>query len=97
MPAFLLLMHNDTTAEESGAMWESYLATLRSKGAFAGGSSIGTGECIRKAGDPTPVARHLTGYARVEAADLAAARALVEGNPVYECGGTVEIRELTED
>jgi hypothetical protein len=37
---------------------------------------------------------HLSGFIRVAAADLAAARGLVAGNPVFEAGGTVEIREL---
>jgi hypothetical protein len=40
---------------------------------------------------------HLNGYIRVAAQNLEAAQALVIGNPVYEAGGTVEIRELPRD
>jgi len=37
---------------------------------------------------------HIGGFIRVMARDLAHARSLLPGNPVYEAGGTVEIREL---
>ena len=43
------------------------------------------------------VTRHLVGYIRVQTQDLNAARQLVIGNPVFEAGGTVEIRELPRD
>jgi hypothetical protein len=33
----------------------------------------------------------------VRADDLDQAKTVLEGNPVYEAGGTVEIRELTRD
>jgi hypothetical protein len=36
----------------------------------------------------------LTGFIRVRAKSLEQAKALVAGNPLYEAGGTVEIREL---
>jgi hypothetical protein len=35
-------------------------------------------------------------YIRIEAANLAEAEALLDGNPVYEAGGTVEIRRLPQ-
>ena len=37
------------------------------------------------------------GFIRVRAADIEAARHFLAGNPVYEGGGTVEIRELPVD
>jgi hypothetical protein len=37
------------------------------------------------------------GYLIVHAADAQAATSFLDGNPVYEAGGTVEIRELLED
>ena len=40
---------------------------------------------------------HLSGYLRVEAASLEDACRFLEGNPVFESGGTVEIRELPRD
>jgi hypothetical protein len=49
---------------------------------------------VSKAGPRTEITGHLTGYIRVRAESLNAARALVAGNPVYEAGGTIEIREL---
>ena len=97
MPDFLLLMHGDTTEPESAAAWEDYLATLRRVGAFMGGSSIGAGTVMRRAGVAAPVSAELTGFIRVSATDLDAAQRLVAGNPVYEAGGTVEIRALPED
>ena len=36
----------------------------------------------------------LAGYIRVTADSLDQAKTLLAGNPVYEAGGTVEIREL---
>lgn len=97
MADFLLLMHGDTANPESAAAWDSYLAMLRRVGAFMGGSSIGAGTTMRRSAVAAPVSSQLTGFIRVVAADLDAARRLVEGNPVYEAGGTVEIRALTED
>lgn len=97
MPDFLLLMHDDTTGPEAGAAWEAYLARLRRAGAFVGGSSIGEGTTLRRAGAAAPVSTRLTGFIRIRAASLDEAGRLVEGNPAYEAGGTVEIRELPED
>ncbi len=97
MPDFLLLMHDDTAGPETGAAWEAYLATLRQAGAFLGGSSIGEGTTLRRAGAAAPVSARLSGFIRIRAASIEAARGLVEGNPAYEAGGTIEIRELPED
>lgn len=36
----------------------------------------------------------VTGFIRVKADDLDQAKALLVGNPIFEGGGTVEIREL---
>jgi hypothetical protein len=49
---------------------------------------------LRKDGASRPVSAQLSGYIRIQAVDMAAAAALVAGNPVLECGGSVEIREL---
>jgi len=40
------------------------------------------------------ISAQLAGFIRIEATDLAEARTLLAGNPTYEAGGTVEIREL---
>ena len=97
MHDFILLMHNDTTAAPSPEMWSSYFSLLRGRGVFEGGSSIGAGETFRKQGSPGNASEHIAGYIRVRANSLADARDLLEGNPVFESGGTVEIRELPRD
>ncbi len=94
MADFLFLMHGDSN--ESGD-WPAYLAKLRQSGCFQGGSSIGGGMSVRKDGATPSTTSYLVGYIRVEARDLDHARTLLEGNPVFESGGTVEIRELPRD
>jgi hypothetical protein len=97
MRRFLLLMHDDTTVAEDSEAWGPYLSRLRGSEQFDGGSSIGVGSAHQKDGVPGPSGAHLVGYLLVRAADVTAARLLLDGNPVYEAGGTVEIRELVED
>jgi len=97
MTDFILLMHNDNSTEPADEMWSSYFNSLSKKGVFEGGSAIGVGACFRKQGMAAAKNAHLAGYIRVQAASLADAALLLVGNPVYECGGTVEIRELPRD
>ncbi|SFS08566.1 hypothetical protein SAMN05421771_1502 [Granulicella pectinivorans] len=97
MPEYLLLMHNDIPqrGEEGNAnAWGDYLGGLQAADILEGGSAIGTGICVRKQGVAPPIAAHLSGYLRIQAEDLDEARTYLVGNPVYEAGGTVEIREL---
>ncbi|MFO1070762.1 MAG: hypothetical protein U1E14_19755 [Geminicoccaceae bacterium] len=91
MAEYILLMHDDAGPERDG--WDGYIAGLVEGGHFRGGSAIGAGLCVRRAGAPPPPSP-LTGFIRIEAADLAQARALLAGNPAFEAGGTVEIRAL---
>lgn len=101
MRDYIFFMHSDVPEREgtggNPAAWEQYFATLRSAGRFQGGSSIGDGECVSKGRPPKQTTSHLSGYIRVQARDLKDAKALLEGNPVFEAGGTVEIRELPRD
>jgi len=92
MPAYIFLMHNDSTADEPD--WEPYLRALQQAGVFEGGSAIDGGVCVRKTGKARPLTTHLAGYIRVIARDLDQAKAFLVGNPVFEAGGSVEIREL---
>lgn len=46
-------------------------------------------DCVSR---PAPL--NVTGYIRVRADNLEAARKFLTDNPVFEAGGTVEIREL---
>jgi hypothetical protein len=89
----MFLMHDDAVGDAAG--WESYLAELQKVGAFQGGSEIGEGICARKSGSPSPISSHLTGFIRVSADSIEHAQALLAGNPVFEAGGTIEIRELS--
>jgi hypothetical protein len=97
MPDFMFLMHDDAPPGSADDGWEDYFKRLREGGAFEGGSAIGGGFCARKDGASPPIARHLTGYIRVTAKSLTDAKQLLAGNPVYEAGGTIEIRELPRD
>lgn len=94
---YLVLMHDDVPpGGAEGAAWEGYLTKLHASGAFEGGSSIGRGVCVRKHGDPhAPLG--VTGFLRVRAESLEAALRFVDGNPDFESGGTVEVRELLRD
>ena len=91
MSEFLFLMHDDATSDGD---WGAYLAKLQATGCFLGGSAIGGGVTTRKSGLAGGVSKHLTGYFKLEADDLAHAQTFLAGNPVFENGGTVEIREL---
>jgi hypothetical protein len=100
MADYLLLMHDDATdpaLAEDGALWARYLARLREEPGFGGGSAIGPGVCERKTGAPRPLSAGLGGFLRVQAESLDDARRFLVGNPVYEGGGTVEIRLLPRD
>lgn len=100
MGDYLLLMHRDATDPEAAndpAAWDLYVTNLRKHGVFDGGSAIGEGHAFRKSGQPGAGGEHLSGYLRLQAASLDQARSFLSGNPVYEAGGTVEIRELPRD
>ena len=94
MNDYILLMHDDVPSHaDRGLEWAPYVERLRAAGAFQGGSAIGGGLCASKRG-PAALTTHLSGYIRIKATDMTEARELVNGNPVFEAGGTVEIREL---
>jgi hypothetical protein len=93
MNDYIFLMHDDASNIRSGD-WEPYLAKLQQAGQFDGGSAIGDGACCNKLRAAPDITAHLSGYIRTHAESLDDAKRLLEGNPVYEAGGTVEIREL---
>lgn len=97
MNEYILLMHDDAgdlTISKDSVRWQNYLTFLRQSGQFDGGSGIGTGECLKKDSGPSPEVSPVTGYVRVRAASLEDAKRFLSGNPVFDAGGTVEIREL---
>jgi hypothetical protein len=93
MPHYIFLMHNDAVAVDDEA-WGPYLDGLKARAVFEGGSEIGRGVSVRKVGAPPGVTEHVVGYIRVIAKSIEAAKSLLDGNPTFEAGGTVEIREL---
>ena len=93
MADYIFLMHDDAACG-TGLDWEPYLSKLRESGVFQGGSEIGDGACFRKTGEAPEPTAHIGGFIRVTAVNLDAAKKLLAGNPVFEAGGTVEIREL---
>ena len=96
MNDYILLIHDDAQSEPGD--WTDYFESLRATGRFDGGSSISpTGLCARKDTTTRPIASHIVGYLRVRADDVADAERFLIGNPVYEAGGTIEIRELPRD
>ncbi len=100
MKEFILFMHNDArdpVIAEDGDRWGAYFAGLNASGRFDGGSSIGAGLRLRKGQADAPSVGDANGFIRVRAEGIDEARAFLIGNPVYEAGGTVEIRELLKD
>ena len=100
MNEYIFFMHDDAADRaiaDDGARWGQYLASLRASGQFDGGSAIGDGILAGKARREQPAASGITGYIRLRADSLDAAKRFLDGNPVYEAGGTVEIRELLRD
>jgi len=97
---YIFLMMNDATETRVAAdeqRWATYMKFLRQSGQFDGGSEIGCGERLSKSGATSPADAHLTGYIRVRATSIEDAKRFLIGNPVYEAGGTVEIRELPQE
>jgi hypothetical protein len=92
MPEYIFLMHGNANDDETA--WAPYLRRLEQSACFQGGSAIGEGICVRKFGATPSVTAHLTGYIRVVADSFDHAKSMLAGNPLYEAGGTVEIREL---
>lgn len=100
MKEFVLLMYDDasdTAIASDGNRWGEYVSRLRSSGLFDGGSTIGPGMRARKGHPDAAAPPELGGFIRVRAENLAAAREFLAGNPTYEGGGTVDIRELPDD
>lgn len=98
MNDYILLMHGDAQpATDTARAWDTYLESLQASGRFSGGSAIGSGACYARSGESKQITAHLTGYIRVRAHNLDDARRFLVGNPVFEAGGTVEIRELPRE
>ncbi|MGB8818023.1 MAG: hypothetical protein WCC66_08915 [Rhizobiaceae bacterium] len=95
MTDFIFLMHALPDGIREGD-WSPWLDKLTQGGYLRGGSEIGDGATFKKAGGSAPVTHHINGFVRIQANDMNEAKMLLEGNPVYEAGGTVEIRYLPQ-
>ena len=93
MADYILFMHDDVVSEDQSS-WDAYLHVLKQNGAFEGGSEIGSGICIRKGAAAADITKHVVGYIRVTAATIEEIKSFLIGNPHFEAGGTIEIREL---
>ncbi|MYN45371.1 hypothetical protein GTP23_09950 [Pseudoduganella sp. FT93W] len=97
MNEYILLMHDDAPDPElanDDDGWAQYVTKLVSTGHFDGGSAIGQGAVFKQDGAHPAASLALNGYLRIRAEDMDAARKFLAGNPVFEAGGSVEIREL---
>jgi len=97
---YILLMHGDAPDAAAAAdplAWGTYLSTLRASGRFDGGSAIGTGRRCRQGAPDLMADGSPTGYLRIRAISLEAAMLYLQGNLVWEAGGTGEVRELPRD
>lgn len=100
MNEYILFMHDDVvdrSIADDGARWERYIASLRTSGQFEGGSSIGPGMLCKKSRANHDATRTINGYIKLRAENVEAAQRFLAGNPVYEAGGTVEVRELIRE
>ena len=100
MNDYILLMHNDSTdsvAANDSVAWANYFTLLKKDGFFDGSSAIGKGLAFRKTGQPEATYEQFSGYIRLRAASFEHAQSFLSGNPVYEAGGTVKVRELPRD
>jgi len=55
---------------------------------------IAAGPSLRKGATDASAVGGLSGFVRVRASSFEEAKEFLNGNPVFEAGGTVEIREL---
>ena len=100
MNEYILFMYDDATDSsiaDDGEKWGDYLTTLHKSGQFDGGSSIGQGIRYRRDQASQPADARVNGFIRLRADSLEAAQRFLDGNPVYQAGGTVEIRVLLKD
>lgn len=97
MNEYIFLMYGDVTdlsVADDGTRWEQYISTLRASGQFEGGSSIGHGARCKKDSVQDTSHSAITGYIRIQAENIEAAKRFLVGNPTFEAGGMIEVREL---
>ena len=86
-----MLMKGSTASGD----WDDYIEKLVSSGKFRGGSSLGNGVSVVKG--KVDGGFEVTGYMRFSAESIEEVKELIDGNPVYEAGGSIELLEEIPD
>ena len=87
MPDFVMVMKGSASTGD----WDVYIQKLIDSGGFRGGSSLGNG--VRATKGETDGVSDITGFIRLTVDNLDVAKALLEGNPLYEAGGVIDLLE----
>ena len=90
MADFMMVMKGSGNRQD----WAPYIERMIATGKFRGGSGLGNGVVVSKRDDRSDQACVVTGFMRFEAETIGEVRELVQGNPVYDAGGEVEVLEL---
>ncbi len=92
LPNYIFFMHDDARMwKATGShISQSYRLVALSKGVVP----LVVASVSERKDEPPSLTVHLAGYIRVNADDLDHAKSMLAGNPHFEAGGTVEIREL---
>lgn len=91
MAQFMMIM----IGSAPGETWEAYIEKLIASGSLRGGSTLGNGMRVSKGMIDSECS--VTGYIRLDVADMDEAKRLLAGNPCYESGGFVELLEEVPD
>ncbi len=91
MAQFMMIMMGSASSGD----WEAYIGKLVESGKLRGGSSLANGARVSKGMIDSECS--VTGYIRLDVADIDEARILLAGNPLYEAGGFVELLEEIPD
>lgn len=93
MAEFMVLMKGD--GRSTTGDWAGYIDKLRKTEHFRGGSSLGNGIAISDRTDAENCT--VTGFMRFDAETIEEVRSLLDGNPLYDAGGNIEVLELIKD
>lgn len=90
---YILFIHKNTDKPTTQEAWDSFFATAKDSGLFAGGSEIANRIQLGEKVVPD-ITEQVGGFMRFNADSLAAVRELLEQHPVLTCGGTLELCEM---
>lgn len=93
MTQYLLLIHDNTTSDTTGADWDLFISAARQSGLFQGGSALGERVVIGDARTAKST-EHIAGYMRFDSDDRQKILDLLQQHPVVLRGGSVELCEM---